>query len=448
MFSQRNKNCSSIEYQGWLKFLGRSSNLFMDKPSKMLPAKSGRKRRPVPLAERAAVELGRLDYFLVNPGDPFENMVRAIIGAHIQILLMRPGRCAELGLTSEEAVELAAKAIESLAEKYGDRADQVIHQAHTMLQPMRETIEIDAESYATYLLSVPLARKTSKWTPRDFLVAAFFRRAADHHAGDANLLRGLAQEICSVVFDEMAGRAATKTDCQRFLSAHDDRFGPQRCQQVSELISRAEIKSAQVTYRSPLYEVSWDKSARRKFSSDLDLTLRICLACHALSRGGHPRPLSFIAEQLSRSLRSTRSQGWTVQDVESRLKAFRDQLVPEDEQPWPGFVAGWLARTDVEEYKRAFAAYWHGRTVRFCFKVPGTTGRNRRNRGMAQPSPRGLIVDSKPEAMRRVFELDWRPADGTSRLEWFAAGIDEWFRLAYDHLTREEGGAPERWPGW
>jgi hypothetical protein len=198
-----------------------------------------------------------------------------------------------------------------------------------------------------------------------------------------------------------------------------------------------------VTYRSPLHEVSWDKSARRKFSSDLDLTLRICLARDALWYGGHPRPLSFITEQLNRNSWSGRHQGWTIQDVESRLKPFRNELVPEDEQPWPAFVAGWLEQTDAERYTKALEAYCQGHEVRFCFKASGSTETCRKTRKRARTARRGLIVDSKSAAIACALERDWRrPWDGTTRLEWFAGLVDEWARRGFERLSREAGGLP------
>ena len=434
-----------------MEFLGRSSNLFVNKPIKKLPAKVGRKR-PTETLEKRTVELGRLDYPRVNPGDSFDSLTRTIIGAQIGARLMRPGSWVELGLTAQEARDLATCIVTNLHEQYGDGADRVVEEAFAALGPERADIDIDAECYAKHLLSLPLARRTPKWTARDVLVAVFLGRAADHHAHDRNLLRGLAQEIWSVILDELGGNAATKTDCQRFLEAHADRFGPERCQHVSDLVAElpdgvlasilsTEGESAHVTYRSPLYEISWDKSARRKFSSDLDLTLRICLARDALWYGGHTRPLAFITEQLNKSSRSERHQGWKVQDVQSRLKPFKNQLVPEDEQTWPAFVVRWLEQTDVEMYKRAFEAHCHGREVRFCFRVSGSTGTCRRMRKRTRTSPLGLIVDeSEPTVMWCVFDRDWRPLDGTPRLEWIATSIGDWYRGVSDRLTRETSG--------
>jgi hypothetical protein len=182
---------------------------------KMLPAKPGHKRRAEPRAKRA-VELARLSDPRVNPRD-LDSVTRAIIGAQIGVRLMCPETYAELGITAQEAVELAMECHCRLLEKYGDRAERVIQEAFELLAPKRETVEIDAECYAKHLLAAPLARRTAKWTARDFLVAVFLHRAANHHVDDDNLLRGLAQELCSVILDELGGCVATKKDCQRPL---------------------------------------------------------------------------------------------------------------------------------------------------------------------------------------------------------------------------------------
>jgi hypothetical protein len=405
----------------------------------MLPANARHKRLTGPLVQSAPIEIARLGYPRGNAPNLLDHGIRAIIGREIGIRLFVPGKYAELRITCQEARDLASGLINSLP-KFEDQAERVIDQACANFRRACEVVEIDAERYAQDLLSLPVARKTPKWTLRDFHVPLFLHRAADHLVDDEDLLRGLARDLSFVILNELGGPTAAKTECQRFLSEYADRFGVARCQQVSRVlanlpdgvsdsISSGESMSELVTYRSSLHELLWDKGARRKFSSDLDLTLRIFLARDALWYAGHSRPLSFIAEQLNGHFRSGRHQGWTVQDVESRLKSFRDQLVPEAEQTWPAFAARWLEKTDVGKHKRAFEVYLRGGEVRFCFKVAGSTGRGKRKRRTPIP-PQGLIVDSKSEVTNCLWERGWRPPDGATRLEWFGACLLDWILLS------------------
>jgi hypothetical protein len=128
-----------------------------------------------------------------------------------------------------------------------------------------------------------------------------------------------------------------------------------------------------VIYVGPIYTLSL-KMARRKYSADLDLTIRICSAFDALWSCGHPRPYAFIVECLNSSTWSARRQGWSIQDVQTRLRVFENRL-PEFLQEWPPFAAAYVAIFAPDVFREAKHAYFTGTHVQFFFRNSLLVGR-------------------------------------------------------------------------
>jgi hypothetical protein len=106
-----------------------------------------------PLARKAAEALAHNGYARLSAEGPFAENNNAIMGMEIGVRLMRPGRYEELGLTPQEALELAEHYIDSLEEKHGERAEQIVRQTRNAFRaieraPGRMAKESDGRAQA------------------------------------------------------------------------------------------------------------------------------------------------------------------------------------------------------------------------------------------------------------------------------------------------------------
>ncbi len=95
------------------------------------------------LGQKAAQSLGQFGYKLPNPKSPFYEHNRAVMSAEVSVRLMSPELYPELGLTPEEAVELATQYVDQLVAEHGDRAVEVVGRIYDTIDIITRQREAD-----------------------------------------------------------------------------------------------------------------------------------------------------------------------------------------------------------------------------------------------------------------------------------------------------------------